>query len=63
MLPLACKAFDTMVLPVQNAGKIVSEEELMAEVWQNGFVESFLFFLLSGGQMRTTDQKKQCELR
>lgn len=39
LLPLAPKAFDTLVLLVQNAGKILSKEKLMAEVWQDAFVE------------------------
>lgn len=39
LLPLAPKAFDTLVLLVQNAGKILSKERLMAEVWQDAFVE------------------------
>ena len=39
VLPLAPKAFDTLVLLVQNAGKILSKEKLMAEVWQDAFVE------------------------
>ncbi|MEQ1762498.1 MAG: alpha/beta fold hydrolase, partial [Pyrinomonadaceae bacterium] len=39
LLPLAPKAFDTLVLLVQNPGKILSKERLMAEVWQDAFVE------------------------
>jgi len=39
VLPLAPKAFDTLVLLVQNAGKILSKERLMTEVWQDAFVE------------------------
>lgn len=39
VIPLAPKAFDTLVLLVQNAGKILSKEKLMAEVWQDAFVE------------------------
>ena len=39
MLPLAPKAFDTLVLLVTNPGKILSKERLMAEVWQDAFVE------------------------
>ncbi len=39
VLPLAPKAFDTLVLLVQNGGKILSKERLMAEVWQDAFVE------------------------
>lgn len=39
LVPLAPKAFDTLVLLVENAGKILSKERLMAEVWQDAFVE------------------------
>jgi pimeloyl-ACP methyl ester carboxylesterase/DNA-binding winged helix-turn-helix (wHTH) protein len=39
LLPLTPKAFDTLVLLVQNAGKILSKERLMSEVWQDAFVE------------------------
>lgn len=39
VLPLAPKAFDTLVLLIENAGKILSKERLMAEVWQDAFVE------------------------
>lgn len=39
LLPLAPKAFDTLVLLAQNSGKILSKERLMAEVWQDAFVE------------------------
>jgi len=39
LIPLAPKAFDTLVLLVQNAGKILSKERLMSEVWQDAFVE------------------------
>lgn len=39
LLPLAPKAFDTLVLLVENAGKILSKERLMAEVWRDAFVE------------------------
>jgi pimeloyl-ACP methyl ester carboxylesterase/DNA-binding winged helix-turn-helix (wHTH) protein len=39
LFPLAPKAFDTLVLLVGNAGKVLSKEKLMAEVWQDAFVE------------------------
>lgn len=39
LLPLAPKAFDTLVLLIENGGKILSKERLMAEVWQDAFVE------------------------
>lgn len=39
LMPLAPKAFDTLVLLVENAGRILSKERLMAEVWQDAFVE------------------------
>ncbi len=37
--PLTPKAFDTLLLLVQNAGRIVSKDELMKTVWPDSFVE------------------------
>jgi len=37
--PLTPKAFDTLLLLVQNAGRIVTKDELMKAVWQDSFVE------------------------
>lgn len=39
LVPLAPKAFDTLVLLVSNAGKVLSKETLMSAVWQDAFVE------------------------
>ena len=39
LLPLAPKAFDTLVVLVENAGRILSKERLMTEVWHDAFVE------------------------
>ncbi len=36
---LAPKAFDTLLLLVENAGRILSKERMMAEVWEESFVE------------------------
>lgn len=36
---LAPKAFDTLLYLVENAGRILSKEKLMAEVWEESFVE------------------------
>jgi TolB-like protein/DNA-binding winged helix-turn-helix (wHTH) protein len=38
-LPLTPKAFDVLLLLIQNAGKIVTKDELMKAVWPNSFVE------------------------
>ena len=38
-VPLTPKAFDTLALLVGNAGKVLSKERIMNEVWQDSFVE------------------------
>ena len=38
-VPLTRKAFDVLLLLVQNSGSIVTKEELMNEVWPDSFVE------------------------
>jgi len=38
-VPLTPKAFDTLVVLVQNPGHIVTQEELMRRVWPDSFVE------------------------
>jgi DNA-binding winged helix-turn-helix (wHTH) protein len=38
-VPLAPKVFDTLAVLVANAGRIVSKEELMREVWPDTIVE------------------------
>jgi len=37
--PMTPKAFDTLLLLVQNAGRVVTKDELMKAVWQDSFVE------------------------
>jgi TolB-like protein/DNA-binding winged helix-turn-helix (wHTH) protein/Flp pilus assembly protein TadD len=37
--PMTPKAFDTLLLLVQNAGRVVAKGELMKAVWQDSFVE------------------------
>jgi len=39
VVPLTPKAFDVLLLLVQNAGKIVTKDELMTAVWPGSFVE------------------------
>ena len=38
-IPLTPKAFDTLLVLVQNSGHVLSSEELMAQVWPDSFVE------------------------
>jgi DNA-binding winged helix-turn-helix (wHTH) protein len=38
-VPLTPKAFDLLVVLVKNAGKLVSKDELLHEVWPDSFVE------------------------
>jgi DNA-binding winged helix-turn-helix (wHTH) protein/TolB-like protein len=38
-VPLTPKAFDLLVVLVRNAGKLVSKDELLREVWPDSFVE------------------------
>lgn len=38
-LPLAPKAFDTLLLLVENCGHVLSKEEIMDRVWEGSFVE------------------------
>ncbi|HEV7746885.1 MAG TPA: alpha/beta fold hydrolase [Pyrinomonadaceae bacterium] len=38
-LPLTPKAFDTLLVLVQNSGHVLSTEELMTQVWPDSFVE------------------------
>jgi TolB-like protein/DNA-binding winged helix-turn-helix (wHTH) protein len=37
--PMTPKAFDTLLLLVQNAGRVVTKDELMKAVWQDSVVE------------------------
>jgi DNA-binding winged helix-turn-helix (wHTH) protein len=38
-IALTPKAFDTLLALVQNSGRILTTEELMAQVWPDSFVE------------------------
>ena len=38
-VPLTPKAFDVLLLLIQNAGRIVTKDELMKAVWPDSFVE------------------------
>src|SRR5260370_11838136 len=38
-LPLTPKAFDTLLILVENNGRIVEKEELMNRLWPDSFVE------------------------
>lgn len=38
-VPLAPKVADTLLLLVENAGKVVEKEELLKKVWQDAFIE------------------------
>jgi DNA-binding winged helix-turn-helix (wHTH) protein len=38
-VPLATKAFDTLLVLVENRGRVVDKDELMKRVWPDSFVE------------------------
>src|SRR4051812_17012246 len=38
-IPLAPKVFDTLLFLVENAGRILSKERLLKEIWEDSFVE------------------------
>ena len=38
-VPVTPKAFDTLLLLIENAGHVLSKEEIMEEVWEDSFVE------------------------
>ncbi|MBA4185639.1 MAG: winged helix-turn-helix domain-containing protein, partial [Acidobacteria bacterium] len=38
-LPLNAKAFDVLIFLAENAGRVLSKEEIMNAVWENQFVE------------------------
>lgn len=60
-VPLTRKAFDVLLLLVQNAGKIVSKEELMKAVWPDSFVEDAnltqTIFMIRKALNETADQR------
>lgn len=39
VVPLAPRAFDTLRLLVENRGRVISKERMLAEIWQGSFVE------------------------
>src|SRR5215510_1995255 len=39
MVPLTPKAFDTLLILVENGGHVVEKEELMKQLWPDTFVE------------------------
>src|SRR5215204_5370384 len=38
-IPLAPKVFDTLLLLVENGGRILSKERMMKEIWEDSYVE------------------------
>ncbi|HEY8563747.1 MAG TPA: alpha/beta fold hydrolase [Pyrinomonadaceae bacterium] len=38
-VPLAPKVFDTLLLLVENAGRILSKERMLKEIWEDSYVE------------------------
>lgn len=38
-VPLAPKVFDTLLLLVENAGRVLSKERMFKEIWEDSFVE------------------------
>lgn len=38
-LPLSPKILETLILMVENAGKILSKERMLEEIWEDSFVE------------------------
>lgn len=38
-IPLAPKVFDTLLLLVENAGRVLSKERMLREIWEDSFVE------------------------
>jgi len=38
-VPLAPKVFDTLLILVKEAGRVVTKDELMQQVWPDAFVE------------------------
>ncbi len=39
VIPLPPKVFDTLLLLVQNPGRVISKEKMLAAIWENSFVE------------------------
>ena len=39
VIPLAPKVFDTLVFLIENAGRVLSKERMLEEIWEGAFVE------------------------
>lgn len=61
MVPLTPKAFDVLLLLIQNAGRIVTKDELMNAVWRDSFVEesnvSQTIFMVRKALGETSDRR------
>src|SRR5215207_8758885 len=38
-IPLAPKVFDTLLLLIENSGRILNKERMMKEIWEDSYVE------------------------
>src|SRR5271163_739217 len=60
-VPLTPKAFDVLLLLIQNAGRTVTKDELMKAVWQGSFVEESnltqTIFMVRKALDETTDRR------
>ncbi len=60
-VPLTPKAFDVLLLLVQNSGRIVTKDELMKGVWRDSFVEESnltqTIFMVRKALEETTDRR------
>jgi TolB-like protein/DNA-binding winged helix-turn-helix (wHTH) protein/Flp pilus assembly protein TadD len=61
IVPLTPKAFDVLLLLIQNAGRIVTKDELMNAVWPDSFVEESnltqTIFMVRKALEETSDQR------
>ena len=58
-IPLPARAFDCLLFLVQNAGKLVSKNELLDEVWANAFVEESNLTVAISTLRRALDEATQ----
>ena len=60
-VPLTPKAFDVLLLLIQNAGRTVTKDELMKAVWPDSFVEESnltqTIFMVRKALEETTDRR------
>ena len=60
-VPLASKAFDLLLVLVQNTGRVITKDELMQAVWPGSFVEesnlSQTIFVLRKALGETSEQR------